>query len=346
MNCIRNRQTSMWLVALCALLLTTCSDSLPGTDEQIATTTAKSTSKLADGRTEDTFVYDEFSTRARVDVLFVDDNSDSMRDAQKKLGDRLKDFLGSVAKIDWQIGITTTDVSDGPFGLKGRLIDFPSIKKRFLVPTTPNVTQLFADTIVRKETWDCGKVCPSTDERPLRATIQAIGRRSTDNAGFFRPDADLVVIILSNEDEASDGGKTADTYETVKAAAKAAFGEQKSLTGFGLIVPPGDTACFAQSSVLGGQYGVLLNDFAVKSGGLVGSICAADYGPTLASIGQRVREGIKIAVLSATPIASTLEVLVTPPDATLTWKLSGRTLTFAHPPKPGSQVVVKYKAKE
>ncbi len=341
----RGRAARLGLLAASLGLWLGCSDGTPGNNEQQATATAKSTLQLRDGRTQDSFVFDEFETRARVDVLIIDDNSDSMRLAQQKLGDRLQAFLGSLAKIDWQIGITTTDVSNGPFGLQGRLLDIDAAHHRILTPATANVAQVFAQIIVRKETWNCGESCPSTDERPLRATIDAIGKRNSDNVGFFRDGADLVVIILSNEDEASEGGKTADTYDTVKAAVQKAFGTQKPLTGFGLLVIPGDAACYAASSTLGGHYGAILNDFAVASGGTVGSICAADYGPTLASIGQRVREGIKVAVLSGTPQPGTLQVKVMPADPTLTWALSGRTLTFAHPPKPGTQVVVFYKAK-
>ncbi len=341
----RGRRVWGWCTALALATSWSCTDGMPGENQQLATTTAQSTVKLPDGRTQDTFIYDEFETRARVDVLFIDDNSDSMRNAQEKLAERLQTFLGSLAKIDWQIGVTTTDVSDGKYGLKGRLLEFDASHHRILTPTTANATKLFADTIVREETWSCGDVCPSTDERPLRATIEAIDRRATDNAGFFRADADLVVIILSNEDEASDGGSSADTYLQVRAAVDKAFGAQKAMTGFGLIVIPGDKACLATASTIGAHYGTLLNEFATKSGGTVGSICAPDYGPTLTSIGQRVREGIKVAVLSAMPQPDTVKVTVTPEDPTLTWTLKGQTMTFVHPPKPGSKVVVQYKAK-
>ena len=308
-----------------------------------AVATAKQTLTLSDGRQEDVFQYDEFETRARVDVLFIDDNSDSMRDAQQRLGAKLKDFLTSLAKIDWQIGITTTDVTDGTWGLQGSLLQFAAVHQRYLTTAMPNAAQLFDGTIVRDETWNCGSDCPSTDERGLRATIEAIGKRDGDNAGFFRDDADLVVIVLSDEDEGSVGGPDADRGEDVVKAFTDAFGAEKALTGFAIIVQPGDTACFKEHDTLGGHYGQVLADFAKLTGGTTGSICAADYGPTLASIGKRVRDGIKVAVLTATPQVDSLELIATPPDATLTWTLDGRTLRFNHAPLGGTQVVVKYK---
>ena len=51
---------------------------------------------------------------------------------------------------------------------------------------------------------------------------------------------------------------------------------------------------------------------------------------------------MKVAVLSATPRDGTLVVQVQPADGTLTWTLKGRTLTFAHPPAPGSTVTATY----
>ena len=342
--CITGRLQVVLLLAVWSALAA-CSDVSTADTPQEAKATASESHKLADGREEDLFRFDEFETRARVDVLFVDDNSDSMRNAQQRLADRLKEFLSGLAKIDWQIGITTTDVSDGTFGLKGALLDFPAVHQRFLTTAMPNAPQLFANAIVRDETWTCQADCPSTDERPLRATIQAVGKRDDVNAGFFRADADLVVIVLSDEDEGSSGSTDVDRPEAVIAAVADALGAQKVLTGFAVIVQPGDKACYAAHETLGGHYGEVLAEFAAKTNGETGSICATDYGPTLASIGKRVREGIKFAVLSATPVPETVELTVAPPDSSLTWTLADRTLRFVHAPAPGTKITVRYVVK-
>ena len=308
-----------------------------------AEATASLNEHLVDGSYRDTFLFDEFMTRAAVDVLFIDDNSDSMRNKQLKLGARLDSFLGSIGKIDWHIGITTTDTSDGTYGLKGSLLPFEGTTTRVLTKDTPFYMSAFNNTIVRKETLDCGTDCPSTDERGLLATMDAISKRDDINAGFFRPGADLAVIILSDEDEASVGGAGANTGQDVINAFNYAFGSTKSLTGFGLIIAPGDTKCFASESTFGAHYGANLADFVALTGGVNGSICDTDYGPALASIGKRVREGVKTAILTALPVDGSLTIEVTPPDPTLTWTQDGRRITFAHPPKPGSKVVAVYK---
>lgn len=339
------------LLAACLLQVSTaCSDvSATSTPEKVHATAA-STERLSDGSVRDTFLFDEFDTQAAVDVLIIDDNSDSMRQKQEKLAARLGSFLGTLGKIDWQIGITTTDTSTGTWGLRGSLVPFPGLSTsdtatgqvRILTAKHPDYAKHFADAIVRKEAWDCGTDCPSIDERPLSATILAMDKRDTDNWGFFREGADLVVIILSDEDEASEGGPTATKPSEVVAFARDIFGPNKSLTGFALIIRPGDTTCYNSESVWGAHYGHTLAAFAALTGGETGSICATDYGPALSSIGKRVREGIRTAVLSATPKDGQITVTVTPPDPTLTWTLEGRVVTFAHPPKAGTKVVVGF----
>ena len=329
-------------VALCGGL-SACSDVPMATNIQQAQATASTSERLADGTFRDTFLYDEFETRAAVDVLIIDDNSDSMRNKELKLGPRLDSFLGSLGKIDWQIGITTTDTSDGTYGLKGSLLPIAGTSSPILTKNVANYQTAFNDTIVRKEALDCQNDCPSTDERPLLATIEAIQKRDSDNAGFFRPGAELAVIILSDEDEASVGGPDATQPQAVVDAFNSAFGSDKSMIGFGIIVKPGDTACFAKETLVGAHYGNTHAAFVQLTGGVLGSICDDDYGPALASIGKMVREGIKTAILSAFPSPDTLQVVVTPPDSTLTWTLVENRLTFNHPPKPGTQIVVSYK---
>jgi hypothetical protein len=334
----------IWHVATWLFAATTCACADPNMATVIddAKATAALNEHLKDGSYRDTFLFDEFMTRAAVDVLIIDDNSDSMRNKQLKLGARLDSFLGSIGKIDWQIGITTTDTSDGTYGLRGSLLPFEGTTTRVLTKDTPFYMSAFNNTIVRKETLNCGNDCPSTDERGLRATIQAIGKRDDVNAGFFRSGADLAVIILSDEDEASTGGTDATQPQEVIDACHGAFGNEKNLTGFGLIIAPGDTKCFSSEATVGAHYGATLANFVAQTGGVDGSICDADYGAALASIGKRVREGIKTAILTALPIDGSLTIEVTPPDATLTWTREGRRITFVHPPKPGSQVVAVY----
>src|SRR5690606_8968839 len=60
----------------------------------------------------------------RVDILLVDDNSGSMSAEQNLLAQRFSTFISRLSGLDWQIGITTTDVTNDPVnGLRGSLLE-------------------------------------------------------------------------------------------------------------------------------------------------------------------------------------------------------------------------------
>ncbi len=298
--------------------------------------------ELPPGTMLETFGFSDQDTRAKVDILFVVDNSGSMIEEQVKLGPALSSFIGSIAKIDWQIGITTTDVSNGPFGLKGSIVPMKGTATKILNKNVPNYAQVFQNTVYRDELINCTDPnCPSSDERPLEATVQAVGKRNAENAGLFRTGADLAVVILSDEDEQSVGGGT--TGVDVVNAVKAAFGT-KTFTGFGIILRPGDTACYAlQTANSGaGQYGDFVAAFATLTKGLLGSICDTDYGPTLTSIGTRVRESVRTITLKLMPNPDTIQLRIRPFDPNLQWTIEGQTITFNTPPKAGTKIDVMY----
>lgn len=296
----------------------------------------------------ETFLFNKNDLTAKVDILIVDDNSDSMVNAQSKLGDRLSSFITSLGSIDWQIGITTTDISDGPFSTKGSLVPFDATGLKILNKNVPNYEAKFANTIVRQETLDCADTrtnCPSSDERPMAAIMMALAKRFTDNKGFFRANADLVVIVLTNEDEASNGlDPLAMKASNVVTAFRTAFGNLKSFTGFGILVRPGDTACINQQAAYAGKVGTIVAQLADLTGGENGSICDTDYGATLDSIGNRVRDGLKSVTLKYTPTyPDEVVVTITPADPTLTWDLEGRQIIFNKPPAQFTRIDVSYK---
>ncbi len=289
----------------------------------------------------ETFGFSDQDTRAKVDILFVVDNSRSMLDEQMKLAPALNSFLSMIAKIDWQIGFTTTDVSDGQHGVKGSLLPLKGASGKILTAATPNYAQVFANTVVRDELVNCKDTdCPSADERPLEAITLAISKRNGDNAGFFRDGADLATIILSDEDERSTGSGTSatDVVNTVKSA----FGVNKTFTAFGIVIKPGDSTCYNRQQANGGNYGTYASALALLTQGLTGSICDDDYGPTLASIGNRVREAVKSITLKVMPNPSTIQLKMIPFDPNLQWTVEGQTITFSYPPKAGTKIWVAY----
>ncbi len=262
-----------------------------------------------------------------------------MENKQIRLGSALGSFIGSLGQIDWQIGITTTDTSDDPnYGLQGSLLPFAGTTSNILTSMVPDYSTKFANTIHRTEVG-------TADERGMRAMMMSFGKRNAENFGFFRSTADLAVVILSDEDEASDGGATttdpANTPSEVVQSFTNAFGRSKTMTVYGVIIAPSDTACYNAQQAEGSKYGTILNNLVTMTNGVVGSICDTDYGATLAAIGNRVVQGVRTATLSAVP-AGNFQVVVTPADPTLTWVLNGRVLAFNKPPAKNTKVDVTY----
>lgn len=297
---------------------------------------------------KETFNFDDDGNRAKVDILFINDDSASMISKQNKLGAALNPFITNLKNIDWQLGITTTDITDGPYGTKGSLIPMKGTPYKILNKNVPNFPQVFANTIHADVLETCNEAdipCPSSDERPLEATVMAMQKAYTVNNGFFRDGADLAVIILSDEDEGSDG-TNAIAATAVISAFNAVFGKGRTLTAYGIIVRPGDVACYTQQAQTSGHYGNFISQFVLATGGVTGSICDADYSSTLAKIGQRVHDAVKTVTLKYVPEAATVQLIMTPFDSSLTWTITGNQIVFNKAPAKGTRVDVVYLPKQ
>lgn len=297
---------------------------------------------IPEGMQSETFPFNDDNAMAKVDILFVDDNSGSMLDKQQKLGARLAPFVASLGNVDWQIAITTTDISSGKYGLRGSFLPMAGTNTRILTNKIPNYETVFQNTIVRKaEMENCGLECPSDDERPLAAVIGAVSKRNAENAGFWRNNSDFVVIFLSDEDEkyAADGMPV--EPQAVINTVRAAF-PNKPFNAYGILTRPGDSACLNQVAQVSGKYSVYQAELIQLTGGVMGSICDDDYSSALDSIGNRVRTNSGSLTLKYSPIPDTVQLVITPFDPELTWQLDGRSIRFNKQPKKGTTITVRY----
>ncbi len=283
----------------------------------------------------------------QVDILVVVDNSTSMLTEQAKMGDRFPSFLDGLGDLEWQIGITTTDVSDGAYGLKGSLLQLTGANSYILDESIPNYEQVFKDTVQRPETDQYCSVfyCPqppSGYEMPLLASIQAMEKHQTDNAGFFRPNTDLVILILSDEDESSDGNHITQPQEVLDKF-HSIFGNTKKLFAYSIIVEPNDLTCLDTQLKEDGtaNYGDVIADLVQLTGGTTGSICSADYTKILKDIGQNVRDLIQSVQLSDTPKPGSIKV-VFDPQQNIGWKVQDKSIIFDKAPLPDTKISVEY----
>ena len=291
-----------------------------------------------------------------VDILIVNDNSSSMVDDQKKFGSKFQSFMSKISDLDFHIGITTTDVSNGLYGIRGTLVPIgsdpyvaginPSASTpRFLTKSTPNLERNFLDTIVRHETDKCVKnpneVCPSGNEQPLRAIQMAVAKRASDNRGFFRDEADLAVVILTDEDEASTGAATLmqRPKETLDLIQNTWPGKQ--LLSYGIFIQPGDSACSKEQKNMG-NVGNILWSFMAITNGASSSICNKDFGPSLEDLSQKIRRLVTSFELKGTPKPGTLSVRLFPEEPDNSWSYVGNRIVFSKPPKPRAHIQVSF----
>lgn len=288
--------------------------------------------------------YDKTFKAGQVDILFVDDNSGSMYIEQGRMGASFPTLQSVLNGLDWRIAITTTDISASPGNSApraangngayqdGKFLPFPNGKK-VLKSTDSDAFNQFNTTIQRPETQICDSSgftnCPSGDERGIYAVNMALDRKDSE---FFRQDAHLAVIVLSDEDVRSNGGEFTgyslqdyDKPKTLVSKVRAVFGPSKVMSFHSIIINPTDSQCFNEQNqqtnvkgFYGSQYASLsypdstLKDVGSIVDGYVGSICAPDYSSQMGDMADIIVDNVNIIQLECTPLAGSLQVSYSP----------------------------------
>lgn len=336
MKGVINNMIRLGLMVVPLLLLVACSQDVAFQDLGSLT--------QAKGERWNTDSFTQGTQGKMLDIIMVVDNSGSMSGEQAKLGERIDTFLATLEGVSWRIGITTTDVSGGIYGLQGSLLEFGNTGMIFIDQNTPDYLELFQSTIVRNESMGCQVDCPSGDEQALGATIMAIEKRNSDNAGFFRQGADLGLLVLTDEDEKSTGPISATQPMEVVQAMYQAFSDEKRLLTYGIIIVPNDTQCLAAQSP-DGNYGDFVANLAAMTQGLVGSICEADYAPTLGRIAEHAKELLQYVELRELPDPAKVTITFTPSHSS-GFVVDGRRIRITSPPPVGTQIMVNYLVQE
>lgn len=300
----------------------------------------------------------------KLDILFVMDNSDSMfMDYYYNIQNKFNGFLASLNGLDYRIGVTTTDVEHTElYNYKGSwgLLDFlgsglQKTSMRFLTSSTSNANSLFLSTLKRDEVYDCRKnapynqlPCGSDNEQPLASIVRSVSRAS-ENAGFYRSDAELITISVSDEDEYSTGGAHTTQASAVINSVRQNLGANKQYRAFGVVVRENDSGCLSsqRNEEIFGQaaaYGRSVTRLAEQTGGSVISICNNEYVSGLNAIanGAWSEGAVQSVTLSQTPVAGTVQVTLSPANG-ITWAISGKTITFSKKPVAGTTISVSYK---
>lgn len=181
----------------------------------------------------------------KVDILFVTDNSDSMKSAQDNLVRNIDHFTAGIVKnkmIDYHIGVISVwDSSDRYLQAKKdpyQIGDLRHVKnsqgtdRRFVTKTEKKL--LAATLKIGVTPYEQGG--PEFEEvfSPLSAALEKTGRGAT-NEDFFRAEAQLVVILLTDADDAS---KSINPEEMAQKLIDFKGGHPEKVSVYGVLVRP------------------------------------------------------------------------------------------------------------
>ncbi|WII73505.1 hypothetical protein QJS83_06425 [Bdellovibrio sp. 22V] len=239
----------------------------------------------------------------KVDILFVIDNSGSMAYEQKSMASRVRNFLDVVKGLDWQIAVTTTDPENKTLG-DGRLVPLYGRTGSYILNSSvadSEARTILGNTLQRSETGSGSEQGIYTAYRAVERSLAASG----GNVNFIRSDAQLAVVLISDEDESANGLKN-DPANFVKFI-QSSFNGQKAMSFHSIIARPGDKACLSGE---GYSAGFRYEAISKLTGGVIGDVCATDYAAQVQGIAEGVRNTLKSITLSCAPVIDSMRSLL------------------------------------
>lgn len=282
---------------------------------------------------------------AKVDVLWVIDNSGSMGAKQQKVKDNFDAFVAKLTAedtdVDYHIGVITTDTYNSS-QQAGRLQNMAGLPEPWVSSSNcGNVAG--CDPVARFRLNASVGIQGSGDEKGLLAAMLALSpplaAPGGHNHGFLRDDAALFIIILSDEEDSScdpvrlDQGGCTPPVSFGLPAYYARFFEgmkgygREDLVTVGVIVAdreddvPGRSFKGCRSvdnpnDPYPAQYAPRYIEVAELTGGLATDICEEDYLPALQNLGFMATGAKSTFLLSRAPFQDSIKVLVRVPGET------------------------------
>jgi hypothetical protein len=262
----------------------------------------------------DEFVQEE---QLELDILFVIDNSCSMGSEQSELAFNSDLFIAplSVSGADFHIGTITTDS--------------PSFRGPVITPATPDIIAEFQDQIVAGTGGDATEKGLEMASSSLRT-----GGDAGPGGAFFRDEANLVVVIVSDEDDFSPGA-------VIDYVSDMTLTKDPTITTFSLHSVAGtypSSTCADPAE----RY-----DEAVSlGGGQFFDICASDWGYQVEQIAEDSLSSVLFYPLTEDPVVDSIEVFVNGIPVLSGWTYSyiDNSIVFepASVPTVGSVITVEY----
>lgn len=298
-------------------------------------------------------------TDNKVDILVVVDDSNSMAPDNSKLAQRLQGFVNDLTAsgIDWQMCATVTRAQDVAnngvyfWGASRNWVNYVGSPQWILKTGAADPYSIFTSTMSAIGAGWAG----TDDERGIKAAWWHVEYAQYNSC--YRADASLAVIMISDEDERSVGGDTAQVYysgelKTLEAEdqpqayvnkIKQLFGNSKRFSFNSIIVTPGDSSCMASQDSAGSKshYGYKYAELSALTGGAVGNICATDYSTNLYYFRDRIVNTLASVPLECAPVGD-VDVVITPTMSSLSVQLVGNDLTFNPAIPVGRTIQINY----
>jgi hypothetical protein len=344
---------------------------------------------------------------SKVDILFVIDNSGSMSPYQEQLVASITPFMDAILQakrdknIDFHIGVVTTDMGDSWVGspeeagvLRG--VEYANGGSRTeiyyisdeILRTYEGVSATSNYALYRQAAIDMFSVLAvagadgSSSERGRDAAytaLEVLKDKDSDgdgtiepfetgvNSGFRRDDANLAIVVLSDEIDSSTTISQGDWIDWLNSTKTS---EVTSTDSHGNVTTRGQSIAVSISSIVGikdssvqycsgdGQNGVSYTDVTDAVGGESVAICQSDWTLALSSIStQALGLGFEF-VLQFPAVADSIEVYVkekngrektySAPSSAFTYDASRKTVIFnsGYVPGYGAQISISYEVLE
>ena len=270
----------------------------------------------------DTFT--QRATGSKLDILWVIDNSGSMGDEQKALGDNFEAFIKEFVEkdIDFQMAVTTTDTSRNNAGREYK----DSIAKLTSTKLKENKSRFMQDFAEMVKVGTRG----SGYEKGIKASEVFTDRFQNK---WMRDDAYYAIVYVSDEEDQSEKDPEAHFKQISKWK-----GNQGLIKAYSIV----DMVPSSRRGAITRGY-ERYNEMSVLTGGSVASI-KSDFHETLLQMGEEISSLTEQFPLSQTPADSAQIQVFVDGVENFDWvyNSSSNSVKFNAAPADGAEVSIEY----